>query len=432
MHVAGKQRVSGCRATVRGACVAILLCAGAECRADEAGDTPELQFIAGYVGDLRRNTTGGLEVGTAYSHRLDLGLTWNTTVSGNRLAANLSVMHLGGDAVSGELVGDMQAINNIEGPPGWKLYESWVEIAFGERMGTLRAGVLDLNAEFDTPLSQGLFTASPFGVGTELSQTGARGPAIWPITGLGLRAAGAFSERLAWRIGAYDGAPGDDGDSFTSFELSREEGALLIGELEYSSGRIHKASVGSWAYTASFEPIDAALSGDSQPEHGNHGFYASLDAALGGVGGIRFDGSLRAGTAPARFNVVDRYVGAALTATHLWDARPGDAMGIGIAFAHVGAPWREVCDFDGTPATSGEIVAELVYRAELAPWIALVPNIQFVDSPGALQGIDDSWVVGLRFELAAEHGWHLAARRAGEPAADVYARRTAGQSREIP
>lgn len=413
---------------MRAACAVLLLAVSSEAFARETGDAPGLQLNASYLGDLRRNTTGGLEVGTAYAHRLDLGLTWNTTAFGNRMTTNLSVMHMGGDAVSAELVGDLQSVNNIESPAGWKLYESWVEIAFGERAGSVRVGMLDLNAEFDTPVSQGVFVASPFGVGTELSQTGLRGPAVWPNTGVGVRAAGGFSDHFAWRLGAYDGAPGTDDDAFTSFEVSGDEGALLIGEIEYSSGRVHKATVGSWAYTAAFDRIDASLLAEPEPERGNHGFYASLDAGLGTIADVDFDGSLRAGAAPARFNAVDRYVGAALTATHLWDARPGDALGLGIAYAHLGAPYQSVCEFDGTPATSGETIVELVYRAEYGSWLALVPNIQFVDSPGALRDIDDSWIVGLRFELAAEHGWHLAARQ-GKPGDDAYARRIAGEPR---
>ena len=428
MTPASKSHAAFRGAVVRCTWGALLLAAGSVSLADEPGDAPELQFVAGYTGDLRRNTTGGLDVGTVYSEELDLGLTWNTRLFGNRVTTNLAVMYIGGDGVSEQLVGDLQAINNIEGPNGWKLYESWVEIAFGERAGSVRAGVLDLNAEFDTPVSQGLFTSSPFGVGTEFSQTGVRGPGIWPITGLGVRASGNVTDQLVWRAGAYDAAPGTDDDAFTSLEISGEEGALLIGELEYSSERVHKASIGGWAYTAAFERIDAALLANPAPEHGNHGFYASFDTALGTLADVDFDGSVRAGTAPAHFNVVDRYVGAALTATHLWKSRPGDALGLGIAWAHIGAPYRAVSEFDGAPATSAETVVELVYRAELAPWIALVPNVQFVDSPGAVHGVDDSWVIGMRFELATEHGWHLAARQE-QPGDDVYARRIAAEPR---
>ena len=289
-------------------------------------------------------------------------------------------MYLGGEGISGELVGDLQGVNNIEAPSGWRLYESWVEVAFGEHTGSLRAGVLDLNAEFDTPVTQGLFIASPFGVGTELSQTGVRGPGVWPTTGLGVRASGLFTDGFTWRLGAYDGAPGTDDDAFTSLQLSGDDGALLIGELEYSSGRVHKAALGGWAYTAPFERIDSVLLGDAEPEHGNQGFYATFDVALGVLGGVNFDGALRAGKAPARFNTVDRYVGVAVSASQLWESRPGDALGLGVAYAHVGTNYQAVCDFDGTPATSSETVVELVYRAELAPWVSLVPNVQFVNS----------------------------------------------------
>jgi porin len=102
-------------------------------------------------------------------------------------------------------------------------------------------------------------------------------------------------------------------------------------------------------------------------------------------------------------------------------ARPEDSLGLGIAWAHVGSPYAAVCAFDGTPATSAETLVELVYRADVTPWLALVPNLQFVSAPGALQGAGDSWVVGLRFEMARERQW-LYARR-DRPADDAYARR---------
>jgi porin len=381
-----------------------------------------LTFSAAYTGDLRRNTTGGMDVGTAYADALDLGLGWSSDrlIPGARITSSLAVMYLGGDAISGELVGDLQGINNIEAPPGWRLYESWVQLSFGDDDTSLRAGVLDLNAEFDTPVTQGLFIASPFGIGTEFSQTGVRGPVVWPTTGLGVRAAGAAGESVQWRFGAYDGAPGTDQDDFTSTDISRGEGALLIGELQYSSALVHKASVGAWAYTARFERIDAMLLPPAEAERGNYGVYGTFDMALGSAGPVQFDAALRAGSAPAEFNAVDRYAGVAVVATRLWEARPDDALGLGVAWAHIGAPYRDVCAFEGTPASSAETVIELAYRADLTAWLALVPNLQFVSDPGAVQ--NDAWVVGLRFELARERSWQLSARR-DSPADGSYVRR---------
>ncbi len=389
--------------------------------AQEAAES-SLSLSVSYSGDLRRNG-GGLAEGTAYADSIDLGLVWvaDGLFSNARMTTNLSVMYLGGDDITGQYVGDLQGVSNLEASNGWKLYESWVEFSFGESSNTLRAGVLDLNAEFDTPVTQGIFTAAPFGIGTEFSQTGARGPVIWPTTGLGIRAAGDINDQLHWRLGAYDGAPGTDRDDFTSTRVSGDEGALLAGELEYSSDRVHKLAFGMWSYTTAFERVDAPLNGDAGERHGNRGFYAHFDARMGSAGAVDFDGALRAGVAASRFNAVDQYVGAAITASHLFESRPGDTLGLGIAWAHLGDEYRALRSFDGQPATAAETIFELVYRTELTPWLSLLPNVQFVRDPGADPRVDDAWVAGLRFEITRDKSWRLQARNDGQ-GNDSYAR----------
>jgi len=389
---------------------------------EPAGPQPSLVFGAGYTGDFRRNTTGGLSVGDAYSDSIDLGVEWTTTglFSAATMTTSLSVMHLGGDGISGRYVGDAQGVNNIEADQGWYLYESWVEFGFGEHANSLRAGVLDLNAEFDTPVTSALFTGAAFGIGTDFSQSGSRGPNIWPTTGLGLRAAGDISSSVHWRFGAYDGAPGTDDGAFTSTRVSRDEGALLVGELEYSSERIHKLAFGSWSYTARFERIDAGMTG-AAPARGNDGFYGVIDLRIGSAGRTDFDGALRAGMASDEFNIFDRYVGAVVTATHLWAARPDDALGFGIAYAHAGAPYRAFQDFQGLRATAGETSFELVYRAALTDWLSVLPVVQYVRDPGMDPAVGDAWIAGLRFEISRERSWQLSARRDVKPD-ETYAR----------
>lgn len=404
------QAVRKSRMHQQGLAASLLVTAFAGASHAQVDDGPVMEFGVAYTGDLRRNTTGGLDTGTAYSQAFDLGLAWRTSAFGTRITSNLAVMYMGGDEISAELTGDLQGLNGIEAPERWRLYESWVEFGFGESSGSLRAGVLDLNAEFDTPVTQGLFTGSPFFIGTDLSQTGLRGPAIWPVTGLGLRAAGDVNENLHWRIGAYDGAPGTDEDGFTSFDLSSEEGALLIGELEYSSERIHKLALGAWSYTADFERVDAALYPEAAPAKGNHGFYSTFDLPLGVVGDVNFDGALRAGVAPDRFNAIDRYAGVAVTARNLWASRPDDQLGVGIAWARLGKPYREASAFEGFATHSAETLCELAYRTGVSSWLVLIPNVQFVSHPGAVRGVDDSWVAGLRFELSQGHSWPLHTR----------------------
>ena len=81
------------------------------------------------------------------------------------------------------------------------------------------------------------------------------------------------------------------------------------------------------------------------------------------------------------------------------------------AWARLGDEYRALRSFEGQPATAAETTFELVYRAELTPWLSLLPNVQFVRAPGADPAVGDAWIGGLRFEVTRERAWQLLARR---------------------
>lgn len=389
---------------------------GNAARAQDAGEE-DAGLLVGitYTGDLRRNTTGGMAVGTAYSDMLDLGASWtsNTLFSDTRFTTTLSVLGLSGDDISGDFIGDLHGVNNIEAPDAWHLYEFWSEFEFGGGSNTsVRLGLLDLNADFDAPVTSALFVGPAHGIGTEIAQTGGNGPAIFPVTGLGVRVAGEFNEGLRWRLGAFEGTPGDDHeDSFAVFDIGRGEGSLLIGELEYASDRFNKLSLGVWSYTADFDRLDAELVTDAHPEGGNEGVYALVDVKVAELGTARLDASLRLGVADARFNAVDEYVGATIVASHPFTSRPDDALGFAVAYGRTGDLYRSVQSLAGISSASAETSYELTYLAPVTGWLALVPSVQFVKHPGADLSMNDAWVVGLRFQLSREKSWPMFAQR---------------------
>ena len=382
---------------------------------DAAEEDTGLSLSIGYTGDWRRNTTGGMAVGTAYSDMLDMGASWTTDnlFSDTRFTTSVSVMHLGGDDISGDLIGDIHGVNNIEAPDAWHLYEFWSEFNFGGRANTsLRMGLLDLNADFDAPVTSALFVGPVHGIGTEFAQTGSNGPAIFPVTGLGIRLSGEVNENLHWRVGAFEGTPGDDDEeSFAVFDVTRGEGSLLVGEMEYVGERVNKISLGVWSYTADFERLDAGLGNGPLAQDGNKGVYALVDLQLGQVGPARIDGSLRLGMADERFNPIEECVSATLVMSHPFESRPDDALGFAVAYGRTGELYRTVQTLAGIPAASAETTYELTYRAPLTGWLALVPSVQLVDNPGADLSMDDAWVVGLRFELSHEKSWPMLAKR---------------------
>jgi porin len=117
------------------------------------------------------------------------------------------------------------------------------------------------------------------------------------------------------------------------------------------------------------------------------------------------------GVAAARFNLVDRYAGVAVTASHLFASRPADTLGFGIARANLSDEYRALRSFEGEPASSGETTFELVYRAELTPWLSLLPNVQLVRDPNGDPSLRDAWIAGVRFELTRDRSWNLQAHR---------------------
>ena len=298
----------------------------------------------------------------------------------------------------------------------------WTEFAFGDSQTTVRAGVLDLNAEFDAPETLGLFVGPPHRHRHRVLADRQRRPV--DLAGHRPRRSrlGRLGNGLVWRLGVYDGAPGGPhGDEFSHIHVSSDEGSLTIGELAYSSERVNKISLGAWSYSAKFERVDAALVPDAEPQTGNRGFYALIDVPVGSAGDTQFDAALRLGTASDEFNPVENYVGAAFTAAGFWSSRPDDAMGLAIAYAHLGDPYREAQAFDGADTTSSEISYEFAYSTNLTPWLALKPGVQFVQNPGADPSVDNAWIIGLRFEIVGDHSWQVSARH-GQKSDDSYAR----------
>ncbi len=378
---------------------------------------PSFQLTGGYTADFRRNTTGGLATGNATSGLLELGGLWTSDrlLPGAMVTTSISLIHAHGGEISGKRVGDLQGLNNIEAPSGLRMYELWSEISFGRTKSvSSRVGLLDLNAEFDAPVTSAFFIGPPFGIGTDLAQTGENGPAVFPVTSLGVRFTGKAGDAITWRAAAFDGVPGRvDSNSFQTVALSGKEGALLIGELEFGVARFNKLAVGAWSYTASFARIDADATGDNASRKGNRGAYAMLDLPLSRSDAARVDAALRVGMADGRFNAVDTYVGGAVVASHFIAARPDDAVGVAIAHGRIGKSFRRELAFDGGLPGKSETAIELTYRAPLQPWLAIVPSMQWIVSPGADHNLRNAWVVGARLEMSFGHSWPLLARQPG-------------------
>jgi porin len=383
-----------------------LLCAPAAL-AEEVGAPSPVSFSAAYTRDLWRDVSGGRKQGWASPDNLDLTMSVDAERALGWRDTTLFAYGLYNNGVdfSGPKVGDIQTISNIEtGVGALRLYEAWAERRFAGGRASLRAGLYDLNSEFDVTTPAGLFLNASHGIGPEFAQSGQNGPSIFPVTSLAVRGEWKANKTTTVRAAVLDAVPGDPGHpKRTAIRLKRDEGALLVAEAEHATPRM-TLSLGAWRYTnAAQDLLQTARAGSAVESKRNWGAYATIEGRLSprhGDSDRGLAGWLRAGVAEARVNPLKGYLGGGLVYTGPAPGRDEDQLGLAVAAALFGEPYRRAQQLAGVRTKKAEVNIELSYRAPITPWLTVQPDIQYVINPGGEPDLRDAVVGGLRLEVA--------------------------------
>jgi len=133
-------------------------------------------------------------------------------------------------------------------------------------------------------------------------------------------------------------------------------------------------------------------------ERGHLGLYLSADQR---VWNERDDGAeglgvfVRAGRDDPRVNRIETFWSAGLEYDGLLPGRSHDAVGLGLYQALPSSEYRSQVDPDFT----SEWGVELYYRLQLAPWLAITPDAQWLHDPGGAEDAPDSFVLALRIRV---------------------------------
>jgi porin len=359
-----------------------------------------INFAAVYTGEPIRNIDGGQRSGGTYLDNLDLQIVADRgSIFGvPGLSGLLYVLNNNSSEFSAEYVGDSHIVSNIDAPRGLRLYEAWLDFAPGGGAISTRIGLYDLNSEFDSIETGGLFLNSAHGIGPDFSQSGLNGPSIFPVTSLALRILVELESGAYGQFAVLDGVPGDPDDiESNEIDLSGDDGALLVAEFGWSGSNWRKLAIGAWQYTADFDPLAAP---DGPQDDGNSGWYAIADRTVWRGGSSTLAAFLRVGQAEDRFNPVATYVGFGASLTGFSDNRADDELGLAVATNFTSDDFKEARSLENLQTDNDETSIELTYRAPVTDWLTIQPDIQYVINPGTEPTLDNALVISLRFELS--------------------------------
>lgn len=382
-----------------------------------------LELGAEYTGETFGVASGGVRRGLVYDGQLMLSVDADLAKLAGWQSAKVHVSgaQIHGSGPSAELLGgNLMTVSNIEARPNTRLNTLWLEqSAFDEKIA-VRLGQLAADDEFvigdtATHLLNGTF-GWPMLTSADMT---AGGPA-YPLSAPGVRVQVKPINEVAILAAVFSGNPGGEGCTGdpqicnphgTTFSLGG--GALWMTELQYApkDGALAlpgSYKMGAWRETGTFADQFTGL-----PAHrGNYGVYAIADQMVWRRTGTEDEGVslfLRLGAAPSDRNLVAWYVDGGFGYKGPFAGRRDDVVAFGVAYGRISGDSADADRAAGspTPVRDYEAVIEISYKAALAPWWMLQPDVQYVLHPGGTVAspngsgaIANAVVLGLRTAIA--------------------------------
>jgi porin len=362
------------------------------------------------------NAAGGLSRGGAAdglamaSLAIDLGKAFGWH-GGNLFVSGFEAEGVGPTPLR---VGSLQLISSIEATASAKLYDLWFEQQLFGGKFSLRFGQEGANDKLMLSQYAALYLNSSFGYPALTTIDLPSGGPNYPLASPFVRALYQPTNEFTLIGATYtdDPAPPGTGDPQlrdlhgTAFRLN--DHALSFVELWYSPSALASRGmpatykIGAWVATGSLaDPLhdtsglslaNPASTGLPLEHATDHAFYAVIDQTLWKT--PKTDAQeigifLQAMVAPADRNLSDLFLDGGVNWKGPIAGRSNDVAGLAVTFAGIGANARQfsedLVDYTGrgVPYDRGETVLEATYRAVLAPWLNLQPDMQYVFNPGA-------------------------------------------------
>jgi porin len=326
---------------------------------------------------------------------------------------------LSGQDLSEEHVGNIFTVSNIAGFHTVRMNELWFQQKFLDDRMSIRAGQMGADSEFYVSTHATIFLNGALSWSPTLFTNLPNGGPVYPMSAPGIRFEVTPVNWFSYRGAVFQGNPFAQDVNRHGFrwDLSSSNGYFSIHELTFrlnqqpeSSGLPGTFKIGGWFDTApdpnanSTQPwsygfhfvADQMLyreaHSDVAPVTDSKGQETSAASPTNqGLGMFT-----HIGLSPQNFSSINFYIDGGLTYKGLIPARDNDVLGVAIGYGHFN---HHAMDNAVRSNPGYEIILETTYQMELATWLSLQPDLQYVIHPSGTN-IPNALVLGARTTLS--------------------------------
>lgn len=369
------------------------------------------------------NVTGGYRRAADYEGVTSLGLGIDAEkafgIAGGTI--NVTAFDFHGRGPTSGNIPALGFLSSVEqSSRGAELFEFWYEQVLLNKKLAVRVGQMSADQEFIVSQYGSLFLNSGYGFPTLAADDLPSGGPAYPLATPGVRVKFVPSETIAALMAVFNGNPAGAGvgdpqkrdASGTAFRLN--DGTFTIAEVQYGINQEDNApglagtyKIGGWYNSLSFADQRFSYTGQSlgNPSntmaallhHGDYSVYAVADQFVWKKPGTK-DGGVgvfaRIMAAPPDRNLIDSFVQAGISYRAPFTGRDNDTIGLATSWAHISSKAAKLdsdrAKFAGQPIPirRSEIQIEFTYQAQLAAWLQIQPDFQYLIQPGG--GVLDS------------------------------------------
>jgi porin len=380
----------------------------AQTTAADSGPSP-ITLRLQYTGEAAYNTVGGIHDGGTYMNQIlgQLHVSTDKAFGWTGGSIVLEAFYENANSLDTQYVGAEQdpSIIDTSGVAMFRLYQAYYKQDIGNT--NLLFGIYDLETEFGISRPMDIFFNGGYAWNLTLDQSGLNGPSTYPSTSLAFRLRQKFSDYWSIQASVLDGMPDSVKDpSANAVIFNKTNGALLIGEVDFTPTKTTKIMAGYWDYTGQFDVINQTNADGTQRQgFGSRGGY------IGGATRIYSPTTRRGldvfaniGVAGAATNLIDRSLNVGLTYTGLLDARPFDRMGIAAGVVAASPAYKEMQIASGNGVKNYETNFELTWRAPITKWLTVQPDVQYWVNPGLTPSVKNDLLFLVHFEISHVFG----------------------------